>query len=94
MMSARKQGCHAYIRFDKLFVNDRVRRREELEEIDRKSRIWEGNQRQPGSSSSRSDCSEGGREAGGTARPDDCRKKKTVPADCKESDVRSGGMRE
>lgn len=94
MMSARKQGCHAYIRFDKLFVNGRVRSREELVEIDRKSRVWEGNQRQPGCSPSRSDSSEGGREAGGTARPDDRRKKKTAPADCKESDVSSGGVRE
>ena len=43
LMFARKRGCHAYIRFDKLFVNDRVSGREELVEKDRKSRNWEGN---------------------------------------------------
>ena len=37
-----------------------------LEEIDRKSRIWEVNQRGPGCSPSPSDSSGGGGEVGGT----------------------------
>ena len=36
LIDARKLGARAYIRFDKLFVNGRVRGRHELEEMERR----------------------------------------------------------
>ena len=36
LIDARKQGARAYIRFDKLFINGRVKGRHELEEMERR----------------------------------------------------------